>query len=191
MQEIWKDIHGFEGVYQISNKGNVRSFNRKCPQILAARPNSRGYLRVELKTNGKCEQWFVHRLVALHFVENPCPDKYTIVNHLDCNYLNNNAENLEWTTLSGNSQHAVKHGRMDRTKDWLQHLRETNEKNGKSIIATHIETGEMLFFKCLNDCAQKGFQPSCVCQCCKGMRKTHKHYQWHYAETSKEIVKGE
>lgn len=195
--EIWKDIIGFKGIYQISNQGRVRSLEREQEnskgnivhykgKILKQVPNSSGYLRVELKTKNKSERWFVHRLVAFHFVNNPAPDIYTVVNHLDCNYLNNSADNLEWTTLCGNSQHALLNGRTTRTKEWLQHLREANEANGTAIIGKKLDTNETVCFICLNDCKNNGFQPSCVCKCCKGNQKTHKGYEWRYA-TQEEI----
>lgn len=192
MTEIWKDIKGFEGIYQISNKGNVRSLKREQldnlgrlvhyqGKTLTPQPNSNGYLRIELKANGKKERRFIHRLVALHFIENSNPDINTVVNHIDNDYKNNNAENLEWTTYKGNTQHAIKSGKMKRTPEWLEHLRKANEKNGKAVIAIHTVTGEKIFFKCLNDCSQKGFQPSCVSNCCKGIRQTHQKYKWHFA----------
>ena len=191
--EVWKDIRGYEGLYVISNHGRVSSLNRISidkngrmvsykGKMLIPQPNSSGYLRVQLKHNGTSQYYFVHRLVALHFVENPYPDCYAVVNHLDSDHLNNKADNLEWTTYYGNNHHAIQNGRMNRTKEWLQHLRESNEKNGRAVIATNIATGEVLRFTCLNDCKTAGFQPSCVCNCCQGIRKSHKGYTWRYAE---------
>lgn len=203
MQEIWKDIKDYEELYQISNYGNIRSKDRKKRnnngsmilkgKMLHPLPNSNGYLRIQLVSNmGKRERFFVHRLVALHFVPNDNPNINTVVNHIDSNYLNNRADNLEWTTMKGNSQHALKSGRMNRTVEWLQHLRESCEKNGKSIIGTNIKTGEKIYFTCLNDCKNKGFQPSCVCYCCKGKQKAHKGYIWNYCdEKPNESVGGE
>lgn len=190
--EVWKDIVGFEGVYQISNQGKVKSLARTQTdskgrtvhykeKLLKLLPNSHGYLRVVLKSNGEIERWFVHRLVATHFVENPHPELYTVVNHRDSNFMNNCEENLEWTTVRGNMRHAYQNGRMNRTSDWLKHLRETNEKNGSAVIGTNEKTGEMICFVCLNDCEKAGFQPSCVCNCCKGIRQTHKGFRWRYA----------
>ncbi len=195
--EIWKDITGFESVYQVSNQGRVRSLQRTETdtkgravkykgKVLKQTPNSRGYLRVELKSNGKKERWLVHRLVAIHFVNNPMPDVYTVVNHLDSNFLNNNATNLEWTSMFGNAQHAIENGRMQRTEEWLKHLRESNEKNGTAVIGVNKQTNEKIYFVCLNDCRNKGFQASCVCECCTGKRKTHKGFEWRYA-TPEEI----
>lgn len=189
--EVWKDIQGFEGFYQVSNLGNVKSVarvqeNKKGVTVhykskeLKPSPNSSGYLRVELKSPSRKEKWFVHRLVAIHFVPNPDPVKLTIVNHLDSNFLHNWDSNLEWTSYRGNMRHAMNNGRMNRTEEWLKHLRETNETNGQSVVGTNLKTGEKIYFVCLNDCKLKGFQPSCVCQCCKGIRSSHKGYKWEY-----------
>ena len=144
-------------------------------------PNSRGYLRVELKNNGELKRCFVHRLVATHFVENSKPQENNVVNHIDGNFLNNNSDNLEWTTQYGNMHHAIANGKMIRTKQWLRNLRKTQEKLGKSVVGTNITTGEKVHFVCLNDCAQNGFYPSCVSLCCRGKRETHKGYIWDYA----------
>lgn len=189
--EIWKDIRGYENIYVVSNLGRVASLNRIQTdkngrevrykgKILIPHPNSSGYLRVQLKREGVMKAHFVHRLVAIHFVDNPSPQCFSIVNHLDSNHLNNRADNLEWTTIDGNNKHAIERGRMKRTKEWLQHLRKTNEKNGVAVIGTNIATGEVIRFVCLNDCKSKGFQPSCVCNCCQGTRKSHKGYRWRY-----------
>ena len=189
--EIWKDIRGYDG-YVVSSHGRVASLNRVKKdkngrevfhkgKMLIPQPNSSGYLRVRLKRDGETTSYFVHRLVALHFVENSSPDCYSIVNHLDGDHLNNRADNLEWTTTCGNNRHAIERGRMERTKEWLQHLRETNEQNGRAVIGTNIDTGETIRFVCLNDCKQVGFEPSCVCNCCQGKRHRHKGYTWRYA----------
>lgn len=190
--EIWKDIRGYEGIYVVSNHGRVASLNRVQKdkngndkrykgKMLLPQPNSSGYLRVHLKRDGVMKYYFVHRLVALHFVENPNISENTIVNHLDSNYMNNAASNLEWTTYKGNMEHAKVRGRLSRTTEWLQHLRESNEKNGRSVIGTNIETDETVYFVCLNDSRAAGFDPACVCDCCQGKRNKHKGYTWRYA----------
>lgn len=178
MNEIWADIKGFESFYQISNYGHVKSLAHNI--ILKAHPNSQGYLRVELKVNGKHARHFVHRLVAIYFVDNP--NSLPIVNHLDCNPLNNFAQNLEWTTLKGNSQYAVKFGNSRRTAEWVNNLKKSLDiVMAKPVIGICISTGKEVLFNALNDTKASGFQPSCVCQCCKGLRSTHKGYKWRYA----------
>ena len=107
--EIWKDIKGYEGLYQVSNKGRVKSLERVVmrnngnPQtvketILRPINNSRGHYHVRLQNNRKYEQFFIHQLVAQAFIPNPDPTKYTIVHHIDHNTQNNCVENLVWMT---------------------------------------------------------------------------------------------
>lgn len=193
MNEIWKDIKGFEGIYQISNKGSVRSVDRVQKnkngvaihykgKRIKPNPNSHGYFRVQLKANGKTELLFVHRLVAKHFVENPLPEINNVVNHIDSNPHNNDATNLEWTTLKGNSQHALRAGRLNRTKKWIDNLNRSLARYCKPVVGYDPHTKQIVHtFKSVQDCRWSGFEPSCVCQCCKGERKTHKGLAWRYA----------
>lgn len=176
--EEWKAIKGYEGIYKISNIGRVRSKNGE----ITPQPNSTGYLRVMLSKNGERQRFFVHRLVADAFVTNLNPEVNNVVNHLDCDILNNSAENLEWTTQSGNILHACENGRMDRTPEWQANARKAKERIGAHVLGTNTEDGTTVYFVCLNDCLKKGFNPSCVCQCCKGKRKTHKGHEWKYSE---------
>lgn len=193
--EIWKDIIGFEDAYQVSDRGRVRSKTRSviCKngtvknyngKVLTAKPNSSGYLRVELKYNGKTERWFVHRLVALHFVENQDKDTNRIVNHLDSNHLNNSASNLEWTTLLGNSQHALKNGRLVRTESWLKNQKASLKKYQKPVEGYLMSNGRCVErFESVNESAKHGYSPSCIVSCCQGKRQHHKGLVWKYVST--------
>jgi hypothetical protein len=134
-----------------------------------------------LKKDGLTEKIYIHRAVATAFVQNENPEVNNIVNHLDSNPRNNEYTNLEWTTHYGNMHHAIAKGRFQRTPVWLENLRKTNEKNGKSVIGVHLETGKILKYICLNDCSRDGFEQSCVCVCCKNERRTHAGYRWRYA----------
>lgn len=194
MSEIWKDIFGYEGYYQISNTGKVRSLPRTQAdkdgrmksyqgKTLKGKPNSRGYRRVDLKAYGRCETVFVHRLVALHFISNPQPEKYTIVNHIDSNPKNNNATNLEWTDACGNMQHALKKGRLNRTQEWLSKQRKSLAKYDKPVVGYDPLTGKTYVeFSSIQEAGRNGYDASCVCWCCKGIRKTHKGLAWMYAD---------
>ena len=189
MKEMWKPIGFLGDEYLVSNTGKVKSCDRKIAdcngrlvtykgKLYEQKINSRGYYRVFIL--GK--RYFVHRLVALAFCENPNKERYTIVNHIDNNPLNNNAENLEWTDPKGNVHHAMKQGRMDRTEAWLRHLRETNEKNGKTVARVNPITNTVeKTYVCLRDVRHDGFQPSSVCLCCQGKLSMHHGFRWEYA----------
>lgn len=124
--EIWKDIKGYDGCYQVSNLGNIRSLNRRVVNrqsgstrtckggMIAPFDNGHGYLVVSLCKEHIRHNHYVHRLVAEAFVENP--DEKTIINHLDYNTKNNNASNLEWCTQVENIRHSVEHMRKPRSK---------------------------------------------------------------------------
>ena len=108
--EIWKDIEGYEGYYQVSSKGRVRSLTRrvynytKPGRILKVHDNGHSYLNVGLSKEGKRNKHaYVHRLVAAAFIEKP--EGCTEVNHKDFNKKNNCVENLEWVTDLQNKKH--------------------------------------------------------------------------------------
>ena len=110
MTEEWRDIKGYEGKYQISNMGNVKSLNYhrgKSERILKPRypsPPQNEYGYVVLSKNNKVQHFYIHRLVAEYFLDNPQNKPY--VNHKDGNKHNNNVENLEWVTPLENNLHA-------------------------------------------------------------------------------------
>lgn len=122
--EIWKDIPGYEGYYQVSNYGNIKSNKRPytiCSKTIILtkskiiKPNiSKGYYRVELNVNGVAKQFSVHRLVALAFIPNihnlPC------INHKDENPLNNKVENLEWCTMEYNLKYGTRQERISKNR---------------------------------------------------------------------------
>ena len=116
MEEIWKDIEGYEGLYQVSNLGRVRSLDRyytkphprngvptkyfKHGTVIVCHVHRNGYVGVVLKVGGVKKNFMVHRLVAKAFV--PGYFENADVNHKDCNRQNNHADNLEWTTRRDN-----------------------------------------------------------------------------------------
>lgn len=183
-----KILSGYEGYYQISNKGKVKSLSRLIKaknnfvtkeRILKNQDNSRGYLRVELKVDNKKQKFFIHRLVAEHFIDKP--EGCNVVNHLDCNPHNNNVENLEWTTLKGNTRYMQKLGRDKRTFTWIKKLTKTQRKvNGKKVQGISINGTKILNYEAVNEVKIDGFQPSCVSCCCNGKRLTHKGYVWRF-----------
>lgn len=104
MKEIWKDIKGYEGLYQISNLGKIKNIKRK--KIRKCNLNDKGYYVLMLSKYLIKKTYRLHRLIAVNFIKNifdkPC------INHKDGNKLNNNINNLEWCTYSENMKHAYK-----------------------------------------------------------------------------------
>ena len=118
-KEIWRDIEGYEGLYQVSNKSNIKALekkvlgikdsNRKLKERLKKKSISKiGYEIVLLHKDGKYKTFYVHRLVAKAFIPNP--NNYSVINHLDGNKANNNLENLEWCSISRNVKHGYETG---------------------------------------------------------------------------------
>ena len=157
MSEIWKDIEGYEGLYQVSNRGRVKSLERivmrkngrpySVPELIKERQiDHKGYDRIGLNKNGKKKRFFVHRLVLQAF--NPSSDETLEVNHIDGNKLNNNVENLEWVTSSENSIHAFKNNlhnhqgeRNTNASITDSEAKEIKKLKGKGL--TQKEVGEM------------------------------------------------
>lgn len=106
MQHYWKDAKGYEGIYEISNKGVIR--NVHTGKLIYGTINSRGYVRASLTKNGFKKNVSVHILVAQSFVDNPHNKPY--VNHKDGIRTNNDANNLEWCTQKENVNHAIETG---------------------------------------------------------------------------------
>ena len=132
MTEIWRDVVGYEGLYQVSNHGRVKSlpkYNIKEERILKATPNRRdGRLSVMLcKNSTHRKRITIHRLVAFAFVENPCG--YTEINHKDENPQNNRADNLEWCSHKYNMNYGTTPKRLN-----LKNMKSVAYKDGDKIV---------------------------------------------------------
>ena len=109
MKEIWKDISGYEGVYQISNLGRVKSLKntKGNPKETIKKPmlKENGYLQVDLYKKTKKKKFYIHRLVAMAFIPNP--DNLPEVDHVDTNRTNNTVENLRWVDKKRNMNNSL------------------------------------------------------------------------------------
>ena len=158
--EIWKDIPGYEGYYQASNKGNIKSLKFQCnltgkkyprEKILKQKTDKWKNKRVELWKNGEHKTWLVHRLIGITFLGIP-KEKLTI-NHKDGNRLNNSIDNLEWLSLTDNILHGFRTDLYPQT-----HVLLTNKKTNITTEIRSMSEASKLMGKCvkyLSNCKHK------------------------------------
>lgn len=170
--EIWKDIKNYEGLYQVSNLGRVKSLNRieksgnkfrKRAEKILTQNITQGYKYVNICKNNKIKTYRIHRLVAETFLPNP--EKLPQVNHIDGNKLNNDVNNLEWCSCKHNIQEAYRLGLSKTTKVKQYTLSGTLIKSWNSIA----EAGKKL-----------NLDTSAISKCCRGKRKKVGNYMWKY-----------
>lgn len=168
MEEIWKDIEGYERMYQVSNMGNVRSLNyNQTKEIKVLKPsNNRGYKLVVLSKNGKTKTYSVHKLVATHFIPNP--NSLPIINHIDEDKTNNCVSNLEWCT----QQYNINYGNRNK---------KVGHKLSKPIIQLTPNNEIVKKWDGLTVIKQElGFNEGNISMCANGKRKTAYGYIWKY-----------
>lgn len=146
MQETWKDIKNFEGMYQVSNLGRVRSVDRfdnmgrlRKGNIKVARDNGHGYLAVQMYKDNQQKIRYVHRLVAQTFLDNP--DNKPEVHHIDSDRGNNVIDNLQWVTSKENNSFPEHIESMKKNPKWLENSRSAMSKaRDKAIIINSYRT---------------------------------------------------
>lgn len=168
MEELWKDVVGYNGKYQVSNRGSVRSLSYAGQGICKLRKleiTSRGYCQLSLYIEGVRKVHSVHRLVAEAFIPNP--GNLPEVNHIDENKSNNYVENLEWCTRKYN----VNYGTSSKRSAISQ---------SKAVIAMNDEGEIMHKFLSTAEAGRNGFHQTRVSACCNKLQKTHKGLYWEY-----------
>ena len=187
---VWKDILGYEGLYQVSIDGQVRSLIKRnglspgitydVPRALKLSSNGRDYLKLTLvDRHGNRKQHYVHRLVADTFL--PFDLSKSEINHIDGNKGNNNLYNLERVTPSENRKHAWDNGLNYLSETGFNNMQRYNQLRKRPVICKNIATGEIEVFKSVSDAArEKNIDTTKICSCCKGKRNSAYGYRWEY-----------
>lgn len=193
MEEIFKDIEGYEGLYQISNYGRVKSLKNRQGnvQLLKQQVKPNGYCQVSLYKNNKYGYFNVHRLVAIAFIPNP--NNLPEVNHIDEDPTNNRVDNLEWCTRSYNINYGNRNSKVsEKAKNWKHTLgkhwtssnRGSKNHNSKPVAQYDLENNFMNRFDSIAD-AEKylGLTPgkSHISDACRGYIKQSCGYKWKFS----------
>lgn len=184
MEETWKDIPGYEGLYRVSNYGNVLSLNyRLCgySKQIAPKCNSKGYLWVLLYGKGKGKPMLIHRLVALAFLPNP--NNYPQINHKDENPKNNHLSNLEWCTASYNVKYTVDRHPGLFSRGGGRNGRRAWKYGGRKIVQLTLDGNFVREWADIIEIQKNNFPNAwSVTQCCNGNRKTAYGFKWRFAD---------
>lgn len=178
---MWKDIPGYEGLYQVDETGNVKSLRSntrirdKEQGIMSQKLDNKGYRRVNLSKDGVQKSELVSRLVAKTYIPNP--NNYPEVGHNDDCKLNNSVDNLYWTTRQENLTHNDLHLKIRdiRSQGGIERVKEALSI---SVTGTNIETGEEIHYKSMQEATADGFDSGKISMCCSGKRNMHHGYKW-------------
>ena len=189
MEEIWNNVKGYEGLYQVSNYGNVRSLNYNKTgktRILKTITNNSGYIQVGLHKSGNMKLCTVHRLVAQAFIPNP--DNLPIVNHKDYIKTNNISNNLEWCNYEYNNNYGNRNVKLSNSLT-------NNVKTSIPVVQLNLEGSFVQEFPSAIEAARSLSKPNLsaasinILKCCKGeadtqygtvARKTAYGYKWKF-----------
>lgn len=205
-KEIWKDIQYYEGFYQVSNTGKVRSCDRTIVdsigrkhfyngQVLTPMVVAGGYLEVNLSRGDERKPFHIHRLVAQAFLPNP--KNLPCINHIDENKQNNAAQNLEWCSYKYNTNYGTCMGRAIQTRNenpkWYEKVKKhtrkigkkygriNGSKNSKPILQYSLDGKFIKEWASMHEVKRELAIDNCsIARCCKGKQKTAGHYIWKF-----------
>ena len=182
--EIWKDIKDFEGIYQVSNMGRVKSLARVIlrnngikqtfkERIIRQGTNHQGYYMADLWKNGSRRTYPIHRLVATAFLDNP--ENKPCVDHINTDHTDNRVENLRWCTYKENSNNPLTIKHISKPRNWK--IKGIEHWKSKPVVQL-TKRGELL--KIYPNAYSTNTRHVGVC--CKGERKTAGGYKWQYVD---------
>lgn len=182
-KEEWRGVVGYEGMYEVSNLGRIRSLNRVVSRsdgerrnikgkILKTRIDKHGYERIDLKINGKSKLWLVHRIVAMAFIEKKKGCNY--IDHIDGNRSNNLPSNLRWCTISENNTYPIAIANRRKAACDLE-IKVAQYTKDMVLINSFSGANEAK--------RQTGIWNGHITECCQGKRKTAGGYIWKYAKS--------
>lgn len=189
MEEIWKPVKGFEGLYEVSNYGRVISHHKYAGvenRVMKFKEDKNGYLKVKLCDNGKHKQLFAHRIVAEAFIDNP--NNYPMINHKDENKKNNFVENLEWCDSQYNNTYGHRleiampktHAKWSYTERARKQMSEVGKRHRKRCAAYK----DNVLVKEFNSTVEAGrffnTVATNISRCCASEKGTAKGYTWKY-----------
>ena len=167
-EEIWCPIKCYKGLYQVSDKGRVRSMKFRKERILKLSRDKNGYLKVGLCNNGEQKMYMVHRLVAQTFTPNP--QNLTEVNHKDENKENNSVQNLEWCDRKYNCNYGTR-------------IKKISEKCSKPVLQFTKDGEFVKEWKSTNDVQRNlGYFGTYISSCCNGKCKSAYNYIWKFKD---------
>lgn len=184
--EIWKDIKGYENIYQVSNLGRIKSLDRKVKagikhneykiakgKILKLNQKRNGYLTVDLCKENKVKTISVHRLVALTFIPNK--ENKEQINHINAKKYDNRVENLEWCTYEENKQHAKENKLYYNPKRKQVRCKQTN-----IVYESSYNAGEWLNSYRFKNSKNTAVIANKIRMCCNGKQKIAYGYTWEF-----------
>ena len=163
--EVWKNVVEYEGVYEVSNLGNVRRIFTNHTRMLKPILTHNGYYNISLCRDSKVHSKRLHRIVAEAFIDNV--ENLPVINHKDEDKLNNKASNLEWCSVKYNTNYGTG-------------LSRGAQKRNKPIYQYDKDRNFIQEWKSLTEASNAGYSAGNISQCCNGKRKYHKNYIWCY-----------